>query len=673
MDTRKEPHQQLLDQISAQHLQEIKKLWQKSTTPVTPARVQNNYALCDSQGNVLYSLPAIQRALDDIAATSAKGRPTAENRAARQATSGPTTSNPEHESPVAAPSHRETTRQTDIISIRVEFEDTFMNITISDNMSLDHFKNQVKEDMDFDTDVRLRVGYSTLQGWCLINSEATWVEALRNNIRTIQIRVRTDATNSSSAASTASTVSSAAQPLHLPFAQEAKFQVQKQWEYETKVRNHIKERVTARLTKDGDTVGSSAVTSSVTELMTLLRICSQLAEEWTSFCLEMGDKADGLDEHKLLEWFISAVINKFHTSIAQAWQSNDPVTRAKRLPAAFGSFNAFLAQLYLTVKPGVSGAPSSVLPALLADLQGRWQSFQYRREICGELRQMLVAVQFLQDHLFTGSAGDMTMTIKIFLESTLAEAVQIRLVDVLKQHHSADLPPIFRESDDYPQIQAYHLESVLRRWAAMDTMQGVLRPEEFKGPTTRAPSNSAEPGNRSSARDGGAPSGAALPTPSAKEFQVAGITFRQNLASLPDQHDRLREEAKFLEVVYQFDGVCHTCNRPGHRQVGCPERFKLDPKTGQDLNPKSYFYTLIPPRAALEAGKPRNSSGGGSIRNSRGSSGRSALAAVLEATARLETKMELMSREQQRDHDRVEQVAQQMGQHLGNDRAGAAH
>jgi hypothetical protein len=194
---------------------------------------------------------------------------------------------------VAARSPQETNLPTDIISIRVEFEDTYMNLTISHNMSLDHFKTQVREDMDFDTDVRLLVGYSTPQVWCLINSEATWVDALRNNVWTIQLRVRT---NSSSAASTASTVSSAAQPLHLPFEREEKFQVQKQWEYETKVRNHIKERVTGRLAKDGETVGSSAVTSSVTELMTLLRICSQLAEEWTLFCLEMGDKADGLDE-----------------------------------------------------------------------------------------------------------------------------------------------------------------------------------------------------------------------------------------------------------------------------------------------------------------------------------------------------------------------------------------
>jgi hypothetical protein len=87
---------------------------------------------------------------------------------------------------VAARSPQETNLPTDIISIRVEFEDTYMNLTISHNMSLDHFKTQVREDMDFDTDVRLRVGYSTPQGWCLINSEATWVDALRNNIRTIQ-------------------------------------------------------------------------------------------------------------------------------------------------------------------------------------------------------------------------------------------------------------------------------------------------------------------------------------------------------------------------------------------------------------------------------------------------------------------------------------------------------
>ena len=52
----------------------------------------------------------------------------------------------------------------------------------------------------------------------------------------------------------------------------------------------------------------------------------------------------------------------------------------------------------------------------------------------------------------------------MFLENTLAVDVQTALVEILKQHHSAELPPIFRESDDYAQLQAYQLESVLRRW-----------------------------------------------------------------------------------------------------------------------------------------------------------------------------------------------------------------
>ncbi len=63
-------------------------------------------------------------------------------------------------------------------------------------------------------------------------------------------------------------------------------------------------------------------------------------------------------------------------------------------PQPFESFDVFLAHLYLTVKPGISGAPSAVLPALLADLQGRWRSISFRSEICGEIRKMLVAVEY---------------------------------------------------------------------------------------------------------------------------------------------------------------------------------------------------------------------------------------------------------------------------------------
>ena len=73
-----------------------------------------------------------------------------------------------------------------------------------------------------------------------------------------------------------------------------------------------------------------------------------------------------------------------------------------------------MTQVYLKVKPGVSGAPTTILQAMLTDLQGRFMTFKHCREICGEIRQMLSAAQFLQDHLFLGSSGDLTMTIKVF-------------------------------------------------------------------------------------------------------------------------------------------------------------------------------------------------------------------------------------------------------------------
>ena len=508
-----------------------------------------------------------------------------------------------------------------------------------------------------------------------MHSDAVWRAALRDNIRSFQLRLV--ASSAASSASGASTVSSAAQPNRLSFEQDGRLQAQKQWEYETKLRSHIKDRVSAKLAHDGDLIGSPDVATSVASLRTFLKNCSQLADEWALLLAEQHNRDDGIVPAQLLGWFIAAVINKFHPNIAQVWQSNDPTTRDKRLPTAFASFDIFLAHLYLTVKPGVSGAPSVVLPAMLADLQGRWRSISARREICGELRQVLVAVQFLQDHLFTGETADWTMTIKVFLEGSLADDVQRELMSVLKQYHSDDLTPIFRESDDFAQIQAYKLESVMRRWSAMDTKCGSLQPAEFKGAGPAPQSGGNSGGGRGSGR--GTPA-AQPPPPSAKEFHITvdgqPITFRQNLASWPDQQDRLREENKFLKAVYQFDGTCHNCGKPGHWQVGCPELFKLDHK-GQDLNPRSYFYTLIPPPTALAAhkglahsGSGRGGSGsGGGGRGGRGT-GRAAIAAVLE---RMETKMELISREQQRDHDRVEQVAQQLGQQLGNDPAGAAH
>ncbi len=61
------------------------------------------------------------------------------------------------------------------------------------------------------------------------------------------------------------------------------------------------------------------------------------------------------------------------------------------------------------------------------------------------------------------------MMIKVFLEGALADAVKTELMSVLKQYHNAGLSPIFRDPDDFAQLQAYSLEPVLRRWAALDT------------------------------------------------------------------------------------------------------------------------------------------------------------------------------------------------------------
>jgi hypothetical protein len=124
-----------------------------------------------------------------------------------------------------------------------------------------------------------------------------------------------------------------------------------------------------------------------------------------------------------------------------------------------------------------------VLPAMFTDLQGPWRfwSVASSREIRCKIRQMLVEVQFLKDHLFTESLADLTMTVKVFLEGTLAQDVQTELMSVLKDHHSADLAPIFHNSDDFAQILAYPLESVLRNWLALNTKRCNLQPSEFKG------------------------------------------------------------------------------------------------------------------------------------------------------------------------------------------------
>jgi hypothetical protein len=560
----------LSDTLDPKHKDALKKLWQINTT-LTPTRAQAHHSMLNTENSEkLYTLAAIQNELDRLAADSVRNRSTADSRMARHPPRQESAANQAQDlrnspsqtlgSPASAPSPSQAQ-----IRISVAYGDVIARIPISPGLAFADFKTQVLTAHSLETaeNQRMQLGYAIPEGWCVLHSDAAWTEALSDNIRSFTLRQPAGSvvSVSSDSASSASTIDSAAQPHRLSFASDGRIQAQKQWEYENKLRAHIQARVTAKLEHDGQTVGSPDVGTSVAGLRALLKNCSQLSTEWAMICAEQPNRDDGISQPKLLAWFISAVIDKFHPTIAHLWQSEDPTVRAKRLPTAFESFEVFLAHLYLTINPGISGAPAAVLPAMLADLQGRWHSMTYRGEICGELRQVLMAVQFLNDHLFDSAAADLTMPVKLFLEGPLADTVQSEFMRVLKQSHSEDLTRIFRESDDFAQLQAYNLESVLRRWAALDTMRGKLQPDEFKG-------SSIHVGHRTGGGGGGASGGsgsvqrntlggsqsASPPKPSAKEFHINinghPLTFRQNLASWTDQQDRLREEAKFVEAVY---------------------------------------------------------------------------------------------------------------------------
>ena len=52
---------------------------------------------------------------------------------------------------------------------------------------------------------------------------------------------------------------------------------------------------------------------------------------------------------------------------------------------------------------------------------------------------------------------------------------------------------------------------------------------------------------------------------------------------------------------------------------GMPAKFNLDPASGQDFNPKSYFYKLVPPRVAMASAQIGGGArGASSNRQSRG-------------------------------------------------------
>ena len=383
---------QLQDTVAEHHLQAIQKLVDDAKgAPVSPERVQNHHKLCDADANHIYSLQAIQQAMAQLHAKDSRDRPTAENRAKRQttvalaSTAGPHIASPPQQStpPLVTPlSNR---------AIRVQLEDEIITLVVSPSATFEHFLTQVKAAFQFSSDTRLRVGHDTADGWNIIYSDESLATALQGHIRSFQIRTG----SSRSAASSASTVGSNANPVQLSFEQSEQIQNQKQWEFKTKVREDMKKRVEQKLVNAGAVVGSPHVTSSISALRDFLRQLTVLNENWALIDAEQAHQQDGLASEDRLKWYIAAVIDHFHVAIAQVWHSNDPWTSAKRLPHTFTSFPAFLAQLYIAVKPGTSGAPVYVLPALLDDLKARLPSFTWRRDICSELNQVLAAVQFL--------------------------------------------------------------------------------------------------------------------------------------------------------------------------------------------------------------------------------------------------------------------------------------
>ena len=79
--------------------------------------------------------------------------------------------------------------------------------------------------------------------------------------------------------------------------------------------------------------------------------------------------------------------------------------------------------------------------------------------------------------------------------------------------------------------------------------------------------------------------------------------------------------------------------------------------------------------AAARPSSTGRASGNMSLRGGRLGAARPNLVAALEAmvdsNSKLETRLELMARERQRDQDRVEQLARQLDGSLGNGKAGA--
>jgi hypothetical protein len=676
MSTSVSPSQGLRDQLTDDDLAKVKALYLRARDkrqPLTPERVRNHHSLLDENSRPLYSFDTIKHALENLnpptAPVGERIRPTAENRAARQLTR-----DLEAMSTQSVPSSQ-------ILQIRVRYAHDRVQQAVDRNISLTSLTQRLSLALDIPSANNIRLGYLDGDVFVHLLSDDELHAALQLGTRDFAARL-----HGASTASSASTVADSegvppAQPI--PDIQTQLFH-QKQWAFSTHVREVVTKRATAIFSSKGmgETFGAAHLDKSIPDLFVFLQACCQLHETWVGLSREQTSV--GISEKQLCEWFIEAVIGKFHPSLTSRWQSADPAIRQARQSAAFPTLAAFLATVYALVLPGVLGAPSSILPAMLRDLQGRLLKFSARRHIVAELHQTRQAVQFIQTHMYPGAAEAPDLHIKFFLEANLAKGVQAELGTVLKIHHVAELPPYFQTLDDFPPLREFSLESILRRWQALDTRPGMGDRDatEFVaaalgGPVgTRTRTRGGEP-----QRGAGGPPAALVPGPSTQEFtmNVNGVptSFRQNLASWDDQHDRAREEQRFVAAVYSFPGTCRSCGQVGHLARGCPLDFKLD-AGGKSTNPKCYFYTLIPPPGAMAAARPSSTgraSGTMSLRGGRLGAARPNLVAALEAmvdsNSKLETRLELMARERQRDQDRVEQLARQLDGSLGNGKAGA--
>jgi hypothetical protein len=569
--------------------------------------------------------------------------------------------------------------------IRVRYENTRVQQEVDSDVPLATLLHFIAQALDMPADQHIRLGYSENDEFVLLLSDADLHAAMQNGSRDFVVRLRT---GGSSSASSAGTVAESAgiTPARLSSDLQHQLFQQKQWAFSAQVREAVHKRAIA-IFPGGATFGAANLDKSMPDLFSFLQACCQLHEQWEGFRREQN--AAGIAESQLCEWFIEAVIGKFHSSVTLRWHSADPATRQERQPSAFPTLESFLGAVYALLMPGVLGSPSAVLPNMLRDLQGRLMTFPSRRHIAAELHQMRQAEHFIQTHMYHGVSEVPDERIKQFLENNLATPVQADLCTYLKTHHVHELPQYFQTMADFPPLREYSLESILRCWQALDSKPGMgeLSAKEFipavqvVPPAARTRGKGGEPALGA----GGQPATPA-PGPSANEitFKVNGVptSFRQNLASWDDQHDRAREEQRFVAAVYSFPGTCNTCGQRGHLARGCPSEFKLD-AGGKSTNPRCYFYTLIPPPVAMQAMSAGRASGTGrasgptSGRGGRHGTGRPSLVAALEAVVdtntTLQTRLELMAREQQRDQGRLEQLARQLDQSLGNGKAGVDH